>query len=107
MTQTVDERIAAIKAQRLIKAQHHLSQYAPIWLIDEKLILEEDAIQFNVVFFHPSYNWVSRRYRYDAFTDTLYQKGQISLDEDEALAIQNQAPFISASTLNTINSYGG
>lgn len=107
MSQTIEERIAAIKAQRFQKAKDHLSQYAPIWLADEQLILDEDAILFNLVFYHPEYKWVNRRYRYDAFTDVLLQRGQKVVDEDDALEIQEQEPFISAPTINTINSYGG
>lgn len=107
MTQTTEERIAAIKAQRNDKVRDHLAQFAPIWLVDEKVILDEDAIQFNVVFFHPHYDWVNRRYRYDAYDDVLYQRGQNVLDEDEAIEIQSQPPFLSAPTINTIDSYGG
>jgi hypothetical protein len=107
MTQSSTERIAAIKAMRLQKAKHHLEQYAPIWLVDEKPIPAEDAIQFEVVFFHPSYKWVKRRYRYDGFSDVLYQMGQRSIDEDRALEIQEDEPFISAPMINSVDSYGG
>ncbi|PJF39885.1 MAG: hypothetical protein CUN55_13435 [Phototrophicales bacterium] len=107
MTQTTEERIAAIRAKRRDKAYDHLAQYAPIWLVDEKVLLDEDAILFNVVFYHPRYGWVNRRYRYDAFADVLYQRGQHLVDEDEALEIQQQEPFIVAPTVNTVEAYGG
>lgn len=107
MTQSPAERIEVIKAMRLNKATNHLEQYAPIWLVEDKPIPEEDAILFDVVFFHPEYKWVSRRYRYDAFQDVLYQKGQRSIDEETALEIQEQPPFISAPMINSVDSYGG
>lgn len=102
-----------LRAKRDEKAKPHLEQYAPVWIVDEKVILEEEAIQFNVVFLHPhagSENkavWVNRRYRYDGFNNTLYHKGQTLLDEDEALDITEQAPFINATVTDTPNSYGG
>lgn len=107
MTQSSAERIAAIKEMRLKKAKHHLEQYAPIWLVEETPILAEDAIQFDVVFFHPEYKWVKRRYRYDAFADVLYHKGQRTIEEETALEIQEQPPFISAPMINSVDSYGG
>lgn len=95
------------------KAKSHLEQYAPVWIIDEIVLLEEEAVQFNAVFLHlraglderPA--WVSRRYRYDAFNDTLYHKGQNVLDEDAALDIQENEPYIDASITDTSNAYGG
>ena len=101
------ERVKQIAAKRDQKAKDHLSQYAPLWLSDEKPIPEEDAVQFTVVFLHPLYGWVSRRYRYDAFADVLYQKGQNRIDEADALDIQSNEPFVSAPVINTTNSYGG
>ena len=107
MSQTNQEKIEAIKTLRYQKAQNHLEQYAPIWLVDDKVIVGEDAVQFNVVFQHPTYGWVNRRYRYDAFSDVLFQKGQRTVDEDDALEIQEQEPYIAASMMNSIDSYGG
>lgn len=107
MAQSQSERIAAIKDLRLAKARHHLEQYAPIWLVTDKPIPEEDAIQFDVVFYHPQYHWISRRYRYDAFNDVLYQRGQTLVDEETALEIQETEPFVSAPIINTVDSYGG
>lgn len=96
-----------IRQKRDLKAKSHLEQYAPVWLIDEKLIPREDAVQFNVVFEHNRYGWVSRRYRYDAFNDVLYHKGQKTLTEDEVLAIQEQEPYINREFADIPNAYGG
>lgn len=102
-----------ILAKRDAKAKSHLEQYAPVWIVDEKVFLEEEAVQFNAVFLHPhaALNgqpaWVSRRYRYDGFNNTLYHKGQTILDEDEALEVQSQEPYIDATVSNMPNSYGG
>jgi hypothetical protein len=104
---THEDRIKRIAAMRDQKAADHLTQYAPVWLVDEKPIPEEDAVQFNVVFLHPRYGWVNRRYRYDAFQDVLYHKGQTLVDEEVALQIQEREPYLKAPAINTINSYGG
>lgn len=105
--QTRDERIVAIAAQRDKKAHDHLSQYAPIWLLGEKPLPEEDSVQFEVVFLHPLYGWVKRRYYYDAFQDTLYHKGQIAFDEEKALELDPSDAFLKPSIVNPIESYGG
>lgn len=102
-----NEQIQKIAAMRDQKAREHLSQYAPLWLVDEKPIPNEDALQFNVVFYHPHYGWVNRRYRYDAFADVLYHKGQTRMDEDEAIAVQEKEPYMLALSTNTVDSYGG
>jgi len=102
-----------ILAKRDEKAKPHLEQYAPVWIVDEKVLLEDEAVQFNVVFLHPTAGlnskpaWVSRRYRYDGFNNTLYHKGQTVLDEDAALEIQSQEPYIDATVSDMPNSYGG
>jgi hypothetical protein len=96
-----------LKAKRDKKAIPHLEQYAPLWIVDEKLFLEEDAVQFNVLFNHPTHGWVSRRYRYDGFNNTLYHKGQNVVDEDDALEISLREPYISATVADIPNSYGG
>ncbi len=100
-------RLQRITAKRDEKVKDHLQQYAPVWLVDEKLILDEDALQFNVVFYHPRYRWVNRRYRYDEFTDVLYHKGQRTIDEEDAIELQDTEPYLEAPTINTIDSYGG
>jgi predicted SPOUT superfamily RNA methylase MTH1 len=102
-----------LKTKMDAKAKPHLEQYAPVWIIDEKVLLEEEAIQFNVVFLHPRANldespsWVNRRYRYDAFNNTLYHKGQTLLDEEAVVEIQAKEPYINAVSSDIPNSYGG
>lgn len=100
-------------AKRDAKVKAHLEQYAPVWLIDEKVLLEEDAIQFNVVFLHPTagpdhtQHWVNRRYRYDGFNNVLYHKGQLLVEEDSILDIIESDPYLTALVSDTPNSYGG
>lgn len=96
-----------IRKRRDAKVHDHLLQYAPVWLASERVLNDEESVLFNVVFFHPRYGWVSRRYRYDSFNDVLYHQGQHSLDEAETLSIQEQEPYLDAVQVNTANSYGG
>lgn len=102
-----------LRTKMAAKAIPHLEQYAPVWIVDEKLLLEEESVQFNAVFLHPRAGldeqpaWVSRRYRYDAFNDTLYHKGQTLLDEEKALEVQAKDPYINATMSDIPNSYGG
>lgn len=102
-----------ILAKRDLKAKPHLEQYAPVWIVDEQVLLEDESVQFNAVFLHSRAGlngqaaWVSRRYLYDGFNDTLYHKGQTVLDEDAALEIQSTEPFLDAMISNMPNSYGG
>ena len=96
-----------LRTKRDSKALPHLMQYAPIWLLDEKMISDEDAIQFNVVFQHPEYGWVNRRYRYDGFNDVLYHKGQTLISEDTMSDLLDQEPFIQTNAADIPNSYGG
>lgn len=104
---------ADLRAKRDDKAIPHLEQYAPVWIVDEVVVLEDEAIQFNVVFLHPHAGpenkavWVNRRYRYDGFNNTLYHKGQNLLDEEVALDYTEQEPYINATVTDTPNSYGG
>jgi len=93
--------------KRDAKVKPHLSQFAPVWITNEEIFEEDEAILFNVVFQHNLYGWVSRRYRYDAFNDVLYHKGQVLLTEDQALAITDGEPFIAAAVSNIPNAYGG
>lgn len=99
------------KAELLIKRDQkaipHLQQYAPVWIVDEVIIEEEDAVQFNVVFRHNLYQWVNRRYRYDGFNDVLYHKGQQVIAEDDATELQVNDPYISTTVADTPNAYGG
>ena len=94
-------------AKRDGKAIPHLNQYAPVWIVDQKIIYEDDAVQFNAVFQHPAYGWVSRRYRYDSFNDVLYHKGQTTLSETEALAVQETEPYLLTMVGDIPNAYGG
>jgi len=93
--------------KRDAKVIPHLSQYAPVWIIDEKIIAEDEAIQFNVVFCHNLYGWVNRRYRYDGFNNVLYHKGQNTIDETKVVEVTDKDPYINAVVANTPNSYGG
>ena len=93
--------------KRDAKVVPHLSQYAPVWIIDERIIAEDEAVQFNVVFMHNLYGWVNRRYRYDGFNNVLYHKGQTVMDEADVVAITEKDPYINATVANTPNAYGG
>ncbi len=93
--------------KRDAKAKPHLEQYAPVWLVEQKVILDDEAVQFNVVFEHNRYGWVNRRYRFDGFNSVLYHKGQIILSEDEALNVQQKEPYISVVVADIPNAYGG
>jgi len=99
--------ITVMKERRARKVISHLQQYAPVWMVEEEVFPNEDALQFNVIFYHAEYGWVTRRYRYDAFNDVLYYKGQVMVSEEKALELDDQPPYISAEAVNTVNSYGG
>jgi len=99
--------VDVIRKRRDAKVLMHLQQYAPVWLEREQVLEEEDAIVFNVIFRHPAYNWVSRRYRYDSFNDVLYHQGQRSLAESDTLSLQETEPYIDAVQSNIPNAYGG
>lgn len=96
-----------VRHQRDEKVIPHLIQYAPVWIIDEKFIEEDDSLQFNVVFQHPLYGWVNRRYRYDGFNGVLYHKGQTLLSEDVAIDSTQSEPYVSAQISDIPNAYGG
>lgn len=105
--------VEEIRQKRDVKAMQHLEQYAPVWIVEEIVFAEEEAIQFNVVFEHPTAGdnnkpaWVNRRYRYDAFNNTLYHKGQNRVDEDDILELTEDEPYIVPTVADTPNSYGG
>ena len=113
MANTTNITKSDLLTKRDAKAKPHLQQYAPVWIVDEIILLEDEAIQFNAVFLHPRADaesrpaWVSRRYRYDAFNDTLYHKGQTLMDEDDVLELQETEPYIDASLTDIPNAYGG
>jgi len=50
-----------ILQKRDAKVMSHLEQYAPVWLVEQKVMPEDEAVQFNVVFQHHLYGWVNRR----------------------------------------------
>lgn len=102
-----NEKLERIREKRDIKVKPHLEQYAPVWQVEEIPILKDDTLLFNVVFYHPYYGWVNRRYRYDAFNNVLYHQGQVAISEDEALSLAEKKPYIAAETVNTVDSYGG
>lgn len=97
-----------LRNQRDAKAIPHLEQYAPVWVIDEKYIPNDEALQFSAIFEHPQYGWVNRRYRYDGFNNVLYHKGQILISEEKALEIQDKsAPYVTVMVTDIPNAYGG
>lgn len=96
-----------LKRKRDHKTIPHLQQYAPVWIAEEKILLEDEAIQFNVVFQHVREGWINRRYRYDAFNNVLYHKGQTKVDEEEIVELTLQSPYINATVADIPNSYGG
>ncbi|MBN1963629.1 MAG: hypothetical protein JW910_03210 [Anaerolineae bacterium] len=99
--------VKEMRKRRDAKVRAHLEQYAPVWLESETFLKEVEAVLFNVVFRHPSYGWVSRRYRYDSFNDVLYYKGQRVLDEEAVLPLLETEPYLDAVQANIPNSYGG
>ena len=84
--------IDEIRRRRDRKVMSVFRGYAPVWLIAERVFVEEDAVLFNLVFQDPTYGWLSRRYRYDEFNDVLYHMGERRVSEAEMLSIQQQAP---------------
>lgn len=105
---TIEERIERMRELRDAKAIPHLEQYAPVWMVSDEPDLRYDSLWFNVVFYHPRYGWVNRRYRFDAFNNVLYYQGQVALQEDDTLLnLEEKKPYIEAETINTVDSYGG
>lgn len=105
--QQTTDKVKRLRTLRDAKVRSHLEQYAPVWLVNEVAIPQDDALMFNVMFYHPQYGWVNRRYRYDGFNDVLYHKGQNLVSEEKALDLEEQKPYIEADMINTVNSYGG
>jgi hypothetical protein len=97
----------AILTKRDNKAKPHLSQYAPVWLSEQQVVPDDEAVLFNIIFEHKDYGWVNRKYRYDGFNNVLYYRGQLCIDEEKAVETQNQEPYIPALLTDTPNSYGG
>lgn len=97
-----------ILQMRDAKARPHLEQYAPVWLVNESVVPQNDSVTFDVVFQTPYYGWVKRRYTYDAFNDVLYYLGETLVGEDEAIEIQaSQDPYFEALVSDIPNAYGG
>ncbi|MFN8529645.1 MAG: hypothetical protein U0670_13630 [Anaerolineae bacterium] len=101
------DNVQALLKKRDEKVRSHLDQYAPVWIVDEKIIAEDEAVQFNVVFQHKLYGWVNRRYRFDGFNEVLYHKGQQTIGEDAALEVQSKEPYLAAVSNDVPGSYGG
>ncbi len=89
------------------KAIPHLEQYTPVWIVDQLVMPQEEAVQFDVVFQHNLYGWVKRRYRYDGFNNVLYYKGQTLVPPEKVLEIQEKEPYIVPLVADVPNSYGG
>ncbi len=90
------------------KVRPHLEQYAPVWMVNEQVMPEEDSVMFEVVFQNPYYGWVNRRYRYDAFNDVLYYLGETVVPEEQVIEIQEQqSPYLEVEVSDIPESYGG
>ncbi|MBL8145126.1 MAG: hypothetical protein JNL34_01965 [Anaerolineae bacterium] len=100
---------AQLKSKRDDKAMPTLDQYAPVYVTDEMIDLEAPAILFDAAFQHNLYGWVSRRYLFDGFNNVLYYKGQVTLSEEQALALEGASsePYVSGVAQDTPNAYGG
>ena len=90
MSFTHDQMIA----RRNNKVRAVMKDLAPIWLANEEFRARDEALLFNLMYVHPHHGWVSERFKYDAFNDVLYHMGQRRLAEDEALKIQEKAPYV-------------
>ncbi|MCZ7542243.1 MAG: hypothetical protein M5R40_01310 [Anaerolineae bacterium] len=88
------QTIEDIRELRDRKVRPVLNPFRPVWLVEERLIPEEDSVLFNVVFEDPQYGWLNRRYRYDAFDDVLYHMGERRVSEAEVLSIQRNEPYL-------------
>lgn len=83
-----------VTEMRDAKVRPVMEGLAPVWLVHEEFRPKEDALLFNLVFQDPSYGWMNRRYKFDAFNDVLYHMGWRLLSEDETLTVQEGEPFI-------------
>lgn len=80
--------------KRDAKAVTHLKEYAPVWLVDEKINQFDEMVRFNVIFHHPIYGWVDRSYRYDGFSNILYYLGQATITNNTILSLQEHRMYI-------------
>jgi hypothetical protein len=85
----------AITAQREHKIRSAMGHWAPLWLINDQYRPREESLVFSLAYQHPVYGWVKHHFKYDGFNDVLYHMGEACLNEDSALTIQEQEPFIS------------
>jgi hypothetical protein len=97
----------ALLKKRDEHVRQHLEQYAPVWLVNNQILEVDQAVIFNVVFRHPEYGYVNRRYKYDGFNNVLYHKGQVVITEETALEVMEAEPFITVSVSDVPNAYGG
>ena len=93
--------------KRDAKVREHLGQYAPVWLISEKIISSDESVLFEVLFQHNLYGWTNRRYLYDGFNNVLYHKGQVPADLDLVDSLISKAPWISTTIADIPHAYGG
>ncbi len=85
------EQVTALRDKKI---RETLEGLAPIWLINEQFKPREDGLAFNLIYQDPSYGWMSRRFKYDAFNDVLYHMGWRLLSEAETVEIQAKDPYI-------------
>ena len=82
------------ETRRNQKVHGTMRHLAPLWLLNDEYRPIEESYLFDLVYPHSIYGWVQCRYKYDAFNDVLYHMGERRLDEEEALIIQEQAPYL-------------
>ena len=99
--------VAELYAKRDAKVRPHLEQYAPVWIIDQKLVPADESLLFEVLFQHNLYGWVNRRYVYDGFNNVLYHKGQILAGDDLVSEVTAKEPYITVLIADIPNAYGG
>jgi hypothetical protein len=76
------------------KVRDVLGELAPIWLVKDKFSPREDSVVFGLVFQDPSYGWMERHYKYDAFNDVLYMMGWRLLNEEEISQVLETEPHV-------------
>jgi hypothetical protein len=76
------------------KIRQLLGELAPIWLVKDAFHPREDSVLFALVFQDPSYGWMERHYKYDAFNDILYMMGWRLLSEEEIGKILETEPYV-------------
>jgi len=84
------------------KVRTGLGEFAPIWLTEETFRAPEESLYFYLIYAHPSDGLIKERFKYDAFNDVLYHMGGRKLSETEALAIQEQPPYLDGDVLTQV-----